>query len=89
MTSVQSLREAPPPDHRQTLTGDLREIVGDIRQYRNLLYQLTLRDIRIRYKQAAMGFLWAIFMPVVAIASSPCASATNIGKCRASLSLRK
>jgi ABC-type polysaccharide/polyol phosphate export permease len=28
---------------------------------------LTLRDIKIRYKQSIMGFLWAIFMPVVAI----------------------
>src|SRR3989344_2890571 len=28
---------------------------------------LTWRDIRIRYKQAAMGFLWAIFMPIVAV----------------------
>ncbi len=28
---------------------------------------LTLRDIKIRYKQAAMGFIWAIFMPIIAI----------------------
>ena len=28
---------------------------------------LTMRDIRVRYKQAAMGFLWAVFMPVVAV----------------------
>ena len=28
---------------------------------------LTLRDIRIRYKQAVMGFMWAIFMPMVAV----------------------
>ena len=38
-------------------------------QYRDLLFMLTLRDIRIRYKQAAMGFLWAIFMPLVAVAA--------------------
>ncbi len=36
-------------------------------KYRDLLLMLTFRDIRIRYKQAAMGFLWAIFMPVVAV----------------------
>ncbi len=30
---------------------------------------LTFRDIRIRYKQAAMGFLWAIFMPIMAVLS--------------------
>ena len=38
-------------------------------QYRDLLFMLTFRDIRIRYKQAAMGFLWAIFMPLVAVAA--------------------
>lgn len=30
---------------------------------------LVLRDIRIRYKQAVMGFMWAIFMPAVAVLS--------------------
>ncbi len=39
----------------------------DIVQYRDLTMMLTLRDLRVRYKQAAMGFLWAIFMPIVAV----------------------
>jgi lipopolysaccharide transport system permease protein len=38
-------------------------------KYRDLWYMLTFRDIRIRYKQAAMGFMWAIFMPIVAVAA--------------------
>ncbi len=41
----------------------------EIIKYRDLLFMLTFRDIRIRYKQAAMGFLWAIFMPIVAVAA--------------------
>jgi ABC-type polysaccharide/polyol phosphate export permease len=41
----------------------------EILKYRDLLYMLILRDIRIRYKQAAMGFLWAIFMPILAVFS--------------------
>jgi ABC-type polysaccharide/polyol phosphate export permease len=28
---------------------------------------LVMRDIRIRYKQAAMGFMWAVFMPIIAV----------------------
>jgi ABC-type polysaccharide/polyol phosphate export permease len=28
---------------------------------------LTLRDIKIRYKQTVMGFLWAIFMPLLIV----------------------
>ncbi len=34
----------------------------DLGRSRELLYQLTLRDIRIRYKQAALGFAWAAFI---------------------------
>jgi ABC-type polysaccharide/polyol phosphate export permease len=30
---------------------------------------LVFRDIRIRYKQAIMGFMWALFMPIVAVAA--------------------
>jgi lipopolysaccharide transport system permease protein len=42
-------------------------MLGELIKYRDLLWMLTLRDIRIRYKQAAMGFIWAIFMPLVAV----------------------
>ena len=35
-------------------------------QYRELLYHLTMRDIRIRYKQAALGVAWAIVQPTLA-----------------------
>ena len=42
-------------------------MLKEIFKYRDLLFMLTLRDIRIRYKQAAMGFIWAIFMPVMAV----------------------
>jgi len=36
---------------------------------RDLLMEFVRRDIRIRYKQAVMGFLWAIFMPLVVVLS--------------------
>ena len=54
---------------RRSVLGDFREIFGDFWAYRFLLYQLTLRDIRIRYKQAIMGFGWAILMPMLVVAS--------------------
>lgn len=34
-------------------------------EYRELLTQITLRDLLLRYKQSVMGFGWAILMPVV------------------------
>jgi lipopolysaccharide transport system permease protein len=39
---------------------DLRELW----RYRELLYFLTLRDIKVRYKQTALGAGWAILQPL-------------------------
>jgi lipopolysaccharide transport system permease protein len=47
------------------LAGDLKEMAGEQYTYRELLYQMTRRDLLLRYKQALMGFGWAIFMPLV------------------------
>jgi lipopolysaccharide transport system permease protein len=35
-----------------------------MRRYRDLLYALTLRDIKVRYKQSLIGFLWAVINPL-------------------------
>lgn len=46
--------------------GDLtRELIAS----RDLLSQLTIRDIKLRYKQAVMGFGWAILMPLLVVAA--------------------
>lgn len=58
---------ALPPAAVHTVLGDVREIVRELRGSRELLYQLTLRDIRIRYKQAVFGFAWALLMPAVIV----------------------
>lgn len=36
----------------------------DLWQYRDLLYILTMRDIKVRYKQTALGAAWAIIQPL-------------------------
>ena len=41
------------------------EIIGEQIAYRELLVQMIRRDLLIRYKQTAMGFGWAVFMPLV------------------------
>ena len=46
------------------LVSDAREAVGEQFEYRELLYQMTRRDLLLRYKQAVMGFAWALFMPL-------------------------
>ena len=48
-----------------TLTADVREMVGEQIQYRDLLLQMTKRDLLLRYKQTVMGFGWATVMPLV------------------------
>jgi lipopolysaccharide transport system permease protein len=47
------------------LAADLKEMVSEQYEYRELLYQMTRRDLLLRYKQAIMGFGWAIFMPLM------------------------
>jgi homopolymeric O-antigen transport system permease protein len=42
---------------------DIREVV----RHRDLLYTLTWREIKIRYKQSIMGLLWALLMPLVIV----------------------
>ncbi len=37
----------------------------DLWQYRELAYFLTWRDIKVRYKQAALGIVWAIIQPIM------------------------
>jgi len=36
-------------------------------QFRELLYFLTWRDIKVRYKQTALGVIWAVLQPVLAM----------------------
>jgi ABC-type polysaccharide/polyol phosphate export permease len=47
--------------------AEFREMVLELVHYRELLWQMVLRDLRIRYKQAVMGFGWAVFMPLVIV----------------------
>src|SRR5438034_1325797 len=45
--------------------GFLRLNLRDVWAYRELLYFLIWRDIKVRYKQTALGAAWAIIQPVM------------------------
>jgi lipopolysaccharide transport system permease protein len=45
----------------------MREELREFYKYRELLYMITYRDIKVRYKQSIMGFLWAILMPILIV----------------------
>ncbi len=47
----------------------MKEMFKELINYRHLLYVLTWRDIKIKYKQSIMGFIWAIFMPMLIVAA--------------------
>lgn len=41
----------------------LRELYS----YRELLFMIIIRDIKVRYKQSLMGFFWAVLMPMLIV----------------------
>ncbi len=42
-------------------------LAKDIVRYRELIELLTGREIKVRYKQSALGILWALFQPAVMV----------------------
>jgi lipopolysaccharide transport system permease protein len=41
--------------------------LGELWEYRELLYFLTWRDIKVRYKQAVLGVAWAVINPLITV----------------------
>ncbi len=41
--------------------------LGELWQYRELLYFLVWRDVKVRYKQTVLGAAWAVIQPVTAM----------------------
>src|SRR5262249_11916997 len=65
---VSSPEHSPAPAKPVTVNDSARSAsIFDAREiwtYRDLLYFLTWRDIKVRYKQAAIGAVWAILQPL-------------------------
>src|SRR5215467_11451159 len=40
---------------------------GEVWEFRELLYFLTWRDVKVRYRQTALGVLWAVLQPLLAM----------------------
>lgn len=43
------------------------KMIREILRFRDLLYMMMWRDIRIKYKQSILGVLWAVLMPAVIV----------------------
>ncbi len=62
--------DPPAADHHEPAVHVIRPATGwihlglaDVWEYRELLYFLTWRDIKVRYKQTALGAAWAVLQP--------------------------
>ena len=68
-TSVHALASSTPPDTtRVSIESEESGVqlnLGDLWAYRELLYFLTLRDIKVRYKQTLMGAAWVVLQPLM------------------------
>ena len=56
--ATQALRIEPP-------RGWLELRLAEVWEYRKLLYFFAMRDIKICYKQAAIGVLWVVLQPLM------------------------
>lgn len=60
-------RPAPISARHADGRGVMDHTLHELFTHRHLLYMLTWRDIKVKYKQSIMGLLWAIFMPLVIV----------------------
>lgn len=69
---TEALPRAPPAARRSVLIRPRRGWIDlELRElwaYRELLYFLVLRELKVRYKQAAIGAAWALIQPIIAVA---------------------
>jgi homopolymeric O-antigen transport system permease protein len=68
-TAASTISSAPPAPLPVTLIRPTRGWaalrLGELWEYRELLYFLTWRDVKVRYKQTALGAAWAILQPLL------------------------
>ncbi len=41
------------------------ELISGIYQYRELIWELALKELKVRYKRSVLGFLWALLNPAL------------------------
>lgn len=72
-TATTPSADTPPPVEELPLTvienrlGWSAADFVEMWRFRELFYYLTLRDIRLRYKQTALGVGWSVFQPLATI----------------------
>ena len=65
---MKMIAEPPPILVIEPAKGLLSLQLGRLWQYRELLYFLVWRDVKVRYKQTLLGILWIILQPLISMA---------------------
>ena len=47
----------------------MRQQLRELHKYRELLYMIVWRDVKIRYKQSVLGIMWAVLMPMFIVSA--------------------
>ncbi len=63
--SMSTLATSAPSCEIEPSKGWVALRLHELWNYRELLYFLTWRDIKVRYKQTALGSLWAVLQPLL------------------------
>jgi ABC-type polysaccharide/polyol phosphate export permease len=72
MPATAAVLESPAmPTQTTVITpgkSDWRPRPGELGRYRYLLYNLIVRDLKVRYKNSALGVLWSLLNPLLIMA---------------------
>src|SRR5439155_24686607 len=72
MTSADDEKPSPiAPEEAELIIKPRRGWSGidwrELLRYRELLFFLIWRDVKVKYKQAILGFAWAVLVPVMSM----------------------
>jgi ABC-2 type transport system permease protein/lipopolysaccharide transport system permease protein len=62
---TETLPESPPPELRYRRGLRLGQAMRALHESRHVIWNLGLRELRVRYNQAVLGFAWALLTPVI------------------------
>ena len=65
MTNYQPINVEPPLTIIRPTAGWVSIKLKDLWEYRELIYFLTWRDLKVRYKQTVLGIIWVILQPLL------------------------
>jgi len=67
MEDARTKKDQVPVIYLRPAKGWLGFNLKELWRYRELIFFLTWRDIKVRYKQAALGIAWAVLQPILTV----------------------